>query len=279
MNTETIHGITYKKPAVTLLHASPLVNGEIAARTAYNSFSNSEHEIIRNFTEGPLTTDIDSSKLLEQLCHVYFHSSVIEHINLTFNITTTRGVLQELVRHRIASYTVQSTRYTMQKLLHAFNVAIKFDDLTFASNTIEELNIFGIEGRALVVEIESLLEKLLLQYDSIGSSEFINLSMSSNAKEIFESNSFITPNDLYKALCETKDKRNVFDPFKWVVTDTFNVSLIMTINLRSLNNFLTLRLPGSAYFLIQQLANSMINTIPKPYINLLPKVAQTKLAI
>ena len=39
------------------------------------------------------------------------HESVIEHLNLTFRIITDRGVTHELVRHRIASYSQESTRY------------------------------------------------------------------------------------------------------------------------------------------------------------------------
>jgi thymidylate synthase (FAD) len=39
------------------------------------------------------------------------HESVIEHFNLTVKFTVDRGVTHELVRHRIASYSQESTRY------------------------------------------------------------------------------------------------------------------------------------------------------------------------
>lgn len=39
------------------------------------------------------------------------HLSVLEHINLTFRFITDRGVTHELVRHRLASYSQESTRY------------------------------------------------------------------------------------------------------------------------------------------------------------------------
>lgn len=39
------------------------------------------------------------------------HESVIEHVSLTFKIVCDRGVSHELVRHRIASYSQESTRY------------------------------------------------------------------------------------------------------------------------------------------------------------------------
>lgn len=39
------------------------------------------------------------------------HESVIEHFYVTFKVTTNRAVANELVRHRIASYSQESTRY------------------------------------------------------------------------------------------------------------------------------------------------------------------------
>lgn len=39
------------------------------------------------------------------------HTSVLEHEFMTFDIITDRGVLAELTRHRMAGYSVESTRY------------------------------------------------------------------------------------------------------------------------------------------------------------------------
>jgi thymidylate synthase (FAD) len=39
------------------------------------------------------------------------HESVLEHVSLTVRIICDRGVTHEIVRHRIASYTQESTRY------------------------------------------------------------------------------------------------------------------------------------------------------------------------
>ena len=39
------------------------------------------------------------------------HTSVLEHASFTFDIITDRGVLAELTRHRMAGYSVESTRY------------------------------------------------------------------------------------------------------------------------------------------------------------------------
>ena len=39
------------------------------------------------------------------------HTSVLEHVSLTVKFTIDRGVSHEIVRHRIASYSQESTRY------------------------------------------------------------------------------------------------------------------------------------------------------------------------
>ena len=47
------------------------------------------------------------------------HESVLEHASLTFHIICDRAIQNELVRHRLASFSVESTRY------------VKYDELTF----------------------------------------------------------------------------------------------------------------------------------------------------
>jgi thymidylate synthase (FAD) len=39
------------------------------------------------------------------------HESILEHFNCTFKIICDRGVMAELTRHRLASFSVESTRY------------------------------------------------------------------------------------------------------------------------------------------------------------------------
>src|ERR1035437_6420373 len=39
------------------------------------------------------------------------HESVIEHVSASMRFVTDRGVTHEMVRHRIASYSQESTRY------------------------------------------------------------------------------------------------------------------------------------------------------------------------
>ena len=67
---------------------------------------------------GKDSKDIDHAKeRMYRIINKMKHESVAEHINYTFLIRRIpRFVLQELVRHRIASYTVKSSRYTLGEL-------------------------------------------------------------------------------------------------------------------------------------------------------------------
>lgn len=44
------------------------------------------------------------------------HTSVLEHYNITVKFITDRGITHELVRHRLASFTQESTRYVSYNL-------------------------------------------------------------------------------------------------------------------------------------------------------------------
>lgn len=69
---------------------------EIAGRTCYKS-------------EEKITTE-SASKFIERMIKSGHHS-VIEHFNITVRFICDRGVTHELVRHRLASYSQESTRY------------------------------------------------------------------------------------------------------------------------------------------------------------------------
>ena len=45
------------------------------------------------------------------------HESVLEHFSATFKIICDRGVMAEITRHRLASYTIESTRFNAYKEL------------------------------------------------------------------------------------------------------------------------------------------------------------------
>lgn len=81
-----------------------LNNIETAGRICYQSKSN---------------YDIESGEKFVRMIIKMGHESVLEHGSLTFKIKTNRAIANEIVRHRIASYSQESTRY------------VKYDDIEF----------------------------------------------------------------------------------------------------------------------------------------------------
>ena len=72
------------------------------------------------------------------------HESVLEHVSLTFHIICDRAIQNELVRHRLASFSVESTRF------------VKYDKLTIINNN-PDLNNF--------IENNERMYRLLLMTD------------------------------------------------------------------------------------------------------------------
>ena len=69
---------------------------EKCGRTAYQSKKN--------------ITDDSAEKFIRNLIK-RGHESVLEHFSCTFKIICDRGVMAELTRHRLASFTIESTRF------------------------------------------------------------------------------------------------------------------------------------------------------------------------
>ncbi len=272
----------YIKPKVALLHQTPLAVAEIAARTAYDSFDKSEHQYIREYgtyNEDYLNDDIDSSKLLNQLAWVHFHHSVLEHCVLQFHIKDiSRGVLQEAMRHRIASPTVRSTRYTLSPLILAYAVSqVSHNESVprkqLFTDIVKKYIDFSIITEPTLLDAE--IHGMYFKFSTIQVNKIIEYGLSKSQIEIINNDKIsLTAEKLYNKLINEKSKRNSGDQFKFIVTDNFKTEWIWTINLRALKNFLDLRLPGSAYFQIRWLANAIKNQIPQKYLELVHKEKQ-----
>ena len=131
-----MYGIDYSKPEVVLLQDTGIGVAEAAARTCYDSFENSENEVIKSLEstlpDESMCTELNSieeSALLDELAWTYFHHSILEHANLSYLVRgASRGVLQEHARHRIQAISVRSTRYTMSSVINAFVASLQDSD-------------------------------------------------------------------------------------------------------------------------------------------------------
>ncbi len=90
---------------ITLLNFTELKICSHAIRTCWQSFA-----------KGDGGGDADK-ELIERVGNKFKHASTLEHLSYTFYIQgISRACLQELARHRHASLSVKSTRYTLKEL-------------------------------------------------------------------------------------------------------------------------------------------------------------------
>ncbi len=90
---------------VTLKHYTPLDVCAHAIRTCWQSFDKSDDGGEKD------------KALIDRVGNKYKHASTLEHLVYTFYIQgISRALLQELARHRMASLSVKSTRYTLKEL-------------------------------------------------------------------------------------------------------------------------------------------------------------------
>ena len=274
METVKMYHITYQKPEVTLLQESGLGVAEIAARTCYDSFDNSENECVKHAME-KLDTDainkIEKSDLLANLAWVHHHHSIIEHATLSYLIRgTSRGVLQEHARHRLQAISVRSTRYTMSGVINAFVASMEAEDgFAFFLEKLLEMDLFVITDKDyLTIEIRAIYDKLTLQYHK--DATFLQNAVAKSSLpfvQTYKGNA----QELYEALQCGKKKRNVGDAFKHIVSDNWKVDMVVTFNIRSLKNYFNLRDSGAAWFQIQWLAEEMKKVTPEKYLKLIDK--------
>lgn len=112
---------------VKLIEHTALENTAMAIRKCWASEgkSDSEHELIpliHSETGDEMSYSIthcgpDDKALIDRIGNKYKHASTLEHLVYKFDIDgISRACLQELARHRLASLSVKSTRYTLKEL-------------------------------------------------------------------------------------------------------------------------------------------------------------------
>ena len=150
------------------------------------------------------------------------HESVLEHVSLTFHIICDRAVQNELVRHRHASFSVESTRY------------VKYDELEIVLPTGWTPTYFlgddGIEYRNWCVEDE--LERFISHTEL-----------------------------LYQTLIGEYSDRNFNLPpeqARAVLPLCLKSELYMTANLRSWRHILKLRTDKAAHPQMRQIMNQVL---------------------
>jgi len=165
-------------------------------------------------------------ELIARVGNKFKHGSTLEHLVYTFDIRDfSRAVLQELSRHRLASPTVKSTRYTLSELKN------------------EREFIFGLGDESW----DSVLARAK-KYIRLTGDEFID-KMQIKQLEI-----------LRETVAYKKGKSN--DLTKYTLPECYLTQEVLTINARSLQNLLSLRSDKSALWEIRELARCLFNALP-----------------
>lgn len=148
-----------------------------------------------------------SSKRVKR-CLMNGHTSVVEHVSVTFRIEgISRSCLAQLTRHRMASFSVMSQRYST------------------------------IEGDDWYVMPQSFTDK--------GEEVMFEAAMNRAKRDYLHAiEKGIKPEDA-----------------RFLLPEATKTNLIMTINVRSLMNFLSLRLDKSAQWEIRELAAAMVQAL------------------
>lgn len=132
---------------ITLMQHSSLEVCAHAIRTCWQSYDKSDNGGEKD------------KELIDRVGNKFKHASTLEHLTYTFFIDgVSRALLQELARHRMASPSVKSTRYTLKELKEEaeFNTqdkqrAAKYLVLT-GNDLVDEMSIKALENLRIVLQ-------------------------------------------------------------------------------------------------------------------------------
>lgn len=103
-----------------------------------------------------------SSELTSKVIGIKKHLSCAEHVVLNFHIIgSSRHELQQHVRHRIASPTVKSTRYALQKVLNSSDMKDIFLELDLSKLTTEQNAVFFAKQQFIEITAYNSAKELM----------------------------------------------------------------------------------------------------------------------
>lgn len=210
---------------VSLIHHTPLAIAIQAIRTCHESYGlgdSTYYDSGEGWIYGP-----KDLALITKVGNKMKHSSTLEHLTYNFWIEgISRALLQELARHRIASLSVKSTRYTLKELEK---------ERSFENNK---------EGYPIQYDMDRVAKFCVLT----GNSQ-IDFSIAAALENTRRLKAQKIPNDVAK----------------FALPDAYKTKLTWSINARSLQNFLSLRTPPSAMWEIRKLAKEVYKALPEDH--------------
>lgn len=250
-----------KNIKVTLLHHTPLYIASDGARTCWSSQDKSDTNKSKASKSGTIqyipTIGPKDLALIDRVGNQFHHSSILEHISMNFFIDgISRACLQELARHRIASLSVKSSRYTLKEL--------KDEKILIPRKLIEEEAEYKYQGDGWWVKdgVPYYSDRLnhTMAYDTELVEKYcvIPQNLLSYQKKLHYTNK----GRMLWTVQENLKEGQSNDVAKYDLGESYRTQLTWTINLRSLQNFLTLRTDKRALPEIQHLAHLIYEALP-----------------
>lgn len=222
---------------ITLMHFTPLNICSNAIRTCWQSFDKGDDGGEKDIA------------LIERVGNKYKHSSTLEHLQYSFYIQgISRACLQELARHRIASYSVKSSRYTLKELKDEKPFLDTQNSQNPQNFNLQNPQNFNPQNPQNPPNLDSTNLARVSKYIILTGDPMID-SASINALENL------------RILLQSKSN----DFAKYAMPECYKTELMWSINARSLQNFLTLRTAKSALWEIRKLAHAVYDAIPKEH--------------
>jgi thymidylate synthase (FAD) len=212
---------------ITLMQHTSLEVCAHAIRTCWQSFDKSDDG-------GEKDKD-----LINRVGNKFKHASTLEHLTYTFYISdVSRALLQELARHRIASPSVKSTRYTLKELKDEISFTNGMSALELNEKYTNKDEVYSDKHMIRASKYLVWTNELFVDFSSVVALENLRLSLTFNISN---------------------------DKAKFCLPESYKTELTWTINARSLQNFISLRSSNAALWEIRQLASSLFNTLPKDH--------------
>ncbi|MEA3353438.1 MAG: FAD-dependent thymidylate synthase [Campylobacterota bacterium] len=212
---------------VDLLQHSNLDVCAHAIRTCWQSFDKSD--------EG----GEKDKELINRVGNKFKHASTLEHLTYTFYISgVSRALLQELARHRMASPSVKSTRYTLKELKDEESFTNGMSMVELKEKYINKDEVYADKHMVRASKYLVFTNELGVDFSSVAALENLRVMLLDGISN---------------------------DRAKYCLPESYKTELTWSINARSLQNFINLRSSSSALWEIRDLSKCLFDALPKDH--------------
>jgi len=212
---------------VDLLQHSSLEVCAHAIRTCWQSFDKSDDG-------GEKDKD-----LINRVGNKFKHASTLEHLSYTFYISgISRALLQELARHRMASPSVKSTRYTLKELKEETSFTDGASMIELKEKYTNKDEVYADKHMQRAAKYLVWTNILGVDFASVVALENLRLMLLDGVAN---------------------------DKAKYCLPESYKTELTWSINARSLQNFISLRSSKSALWEIRDLAKLLFDSLPQDH--------------